>query len=979
MKPDRWQHIDELFHAVAERAPHEREAFLDEACAGNDSLRREVESLLAADSAAEEMATAKLPAKVAAEMLDKPSARVAAGQLLNQYRILSALGAGGMGEVFLAEDSRLKRKVALKLLPAHFASDPDRVRRFEQEAQAVSALNHPNILTIYEVGESERHHFLVTEFIEGQTLRQQLNDGRLPVRAVLNVATQVVSALAAAHAAGIIHRDIKPENIMVRPDGVTKVLDFGLAKLTESGITTSEPAEKKASTESGVVMGTIGYMSPEQVRGQKVDHRSDIFAVGVILYEMLSGQRAFTGDSAVEVMNAILKEEPPELAETNAKISPALDRIVRRCLEKKPEHRFQSASDLGFALSTLTTPSGARLETNEVLPSVTGNLPATGKARLFGDVRLAWFAAVLLLLAMFGLLWGDFTRQPVASAVAGRFTIAAPEQVHELDAMALSPDGRTLAFKAWSAGKNQLWIRPLDSFTARALPGTVGSSGSPFWSPDSHWIAFRDVNKLKKIDLTDGTQQTICDVSSTTEGFGGTWNRAGDILIYYSSIIYRVPATGGTPVPVPGFEQVRQGITRRAVRFLPDGQHFLYLATAPQQESPEIYLGSLDGKVNKPLLKTNSCAIYTTTAEGEGRLLFVRNGTLMAQSFDAKRLTLTGEPFRVAESVRVAVGFRGDFSASDNGTLIYVPRGVSESTQLTWIDRTGKPLESVNAVGTDESLKLSDDEFPKLSADGRRVAIELADPNGNGDAYVLDLARGAKTRVTFDPGNDRYPIWSPDGNHIVWLSTRGGERAFYRKLASGGGQEELLLKSDVNFMPYDWSADGRFILYMRYPPQTRGDIWVLPLRGDRQPIPFLQTPFHETRARFSPDGRWIAYMSNETGAYEIYVQPFPATGAKWQVSTKSGSNPQWRGDGKELYYHADDGKQIAVEVRSGKTFEPGVPQVLFDLREARLVSNTNYAVAKDGQRFLFVTRPQLASADLHFVVVTNWAATEAKK
>ena len=978
MKPDPWQQIDALFHAVAERAPHERAAFLAETC-DDEELRREVESLLAADSAAEEMATAKLPAQVAVEMLDKPLARITAGQMLNQYRILSPLGAGGMGEVWLAEDTRLHRKVALKQLPAQFTNDPDRVRRFEQEALAVSALNHPNILTIYEIGESERHHFLVTEFIEGQTVRQQLNDGRLPVRTVLNVATQIVSALAAAHAAGIIHRDIKPENIMVRPDGVTKVLDFGLAKLTEPRVPTADPAEKKASTESGVVMGTIGYMSPEQVRGQKVDHRSDIFAVGVILYEMLSGQRAFTGDSAVEVMNAILKEEPPELAETNAKISPALDRIVRRCLEKKPEQRFQSASDLGFALSTLTAPSGARLETSDAVPPVTGNLRAIGNARFFGDIRLAWLAVALLLIATVGLAWAYFTRQPLASGVAGRFTIAAPERVVELMSMTLSPDGRNLAFNAWGDSKIQLWVRPLDSFAARALPGTAGNSLVPFWSPDGRWIAFLSDGKLKKIDLTDGTQQILCDVPKLTAGLQGTWSRTGEILFFQSSILYRVSETGGAPMPVPGFDKPEQGVARQWPWLLPDGQHFLYLARVPQQETPEVYLASLDGKINKRLLATNSNAIYTTTAAGEGRLLFLRNGTLMAQPFNAQHLSLTGEPLRVADSVSGAEGNRGGFTASDNGTLIYASRSINQSNQLSWIDRTGRVLKHISVAGTDDSLRLTFDEFPKLSPDENQVLMELMDPNGNGDIYMLDLARGARTRLTIDPGNDRYPIWSPDGTRIIWVSNRGGSWALYQKSASGAGPEELLFKSDVLLQPHDWSADGKTIAYIRYDPKTNSDLWFLPLEGDRQPFPFVQTPFREIKQRFSPDGHWLAYMSIETGVFETYVQPFPITGAKWQVSTQGGSMPQWRGDGKELYYHSHDGKQMAVEVKSGKTFEPGVPQELFDLRAVRLVSGTNYSVTKDGQRFLFVTRPQLASEELQFVVVTNWAAAEVKK
>ncbi len=973
MTADRWTQIEAVFQSAIERAPHERAAFVQQACGADESLRREVERLLAADASVE-ADTLAMPAQVAADLFAEQEV-LPPEQMLHHYTIVSQLGAGGMGVVYLAEDTKLHRKVALKLLPPQFTHDADRVRRFEQEALAVSALNHPNILTIYEIGESGSHHFIITEFIEGQTLRQRLAAGPMPVRTALDIAGQIASALAAAHNARIIHRDIKPENVMVRPDGVVKVLDFGLAKLTEA-----RGSNGADSTSPGLVMGTIGYMSPEQVQGQKADHRSDLFAFGVVLYEMVSGQRAFIGASHVEVMHAILKDEPPELSELNPKVSPALERIVRRCLEKQPEQRFQTASDLGFALSALTATSGPQIKTEALpLPAITQDLPVSGKMRWLSNARLAWMIAGLLLLGMAGLTWAYFARRPVSNAVTGRLTIPLPENMHELREFLISPDGRTLAFNAWREGKIQLWVRPLDSFTVRPVPGTVGNTLVPIWSPDSRWIVFKADDKLKKVDLTDGTQQTLCDIPRLATNLSGTWNRAGDILIFHSSLLYRVPATGGAPAPVPGFEQAQPGVTRHWPWFLPDGQYFLYLVSTSQPESSEVYVASLDGKMNNRLLAADSNATYTATAAGEGRLLFLRNGSLMAQPFDAQRLSLSGEPVRVADSVwfynssRGSYSNRGNFSVSDNGTLAYIPRSAIESTQLSWIDRTGKQLESISVAKDDELLRLSDAEFGKLSPDGKRVAIRLLDANGKGDIYVLDLARGARTRVTLDPGDDNSPVWSPDGTRLVWVSTRGGATALYQKLASGAGQEELLLKSDVPVTSYDWSSDGRFISYMRYDPQTNADIWVLPLEGDRHPIPFLQTPFREVKGRFSPDGRWIAYQSNETGVFETYVQPFPASGGKWQVSTQSGSTPLWRGDGNELFYHSDDGKQMAVEVKGGKTFAPGLPKVLFDLRAIRWVVGTNYSVAKDGQRFLFVTRPALPTADLHFVVVVNWA------
>ncbi len=967
MKPDRWQQIDELFHAVAERAPHERAAFLDEACAGNDSLRREVESLLSADAAAEEMATAKLPARVAGELLDQQSSRLTAGQLLNQYRILSPLGAGGMGEVFLAEDTRLKRKIALKLLPALFTSDSDRVRRFEQEALAVSALNHPNILTIYEIGESERHHFLVTEFIEGQTLRQQMNDGRLPVRAVLNVATQIVSALAAAHAAGIIHRDIKPENIMLRPDGVVKVLDFGLAKLNEPRVSTADPAEKKASTESGVVMGTIGYMSPEQVRGQKVDHRSDIFAVGVILYELLSGHRAFTGDSAVEVMNAILKEEPPELSETNAKISPALDRIVRRCLEKKPEHRFQSASDLGFALSTLTMPSGARLETAEGLSPVTVSQSAIGKARLFGNVGLAWLISGLLLLGVIGLAWAYMTRSTTDPRLI-RLAFVPPENLTFdnafFDQVLISPDGQKLAFTARGEdGKKQLWIRPLDSTDATLLAGTEDVL-RPFWSPDSRSLAFCAQGKLKRVNLDGGPPQTLCSVS---EFRGGTWNRAGEILFAPTVVggLFLVPAIGGEPKPVTAPDVSRQEVAHLSPYFLPDGRHYLFQVEA-SNAFPGVFVRSLDSKDVKQVLPDGALAIY----DPAGWLLFVRNGALIVQPFDANRLELKGEPVSITSPSEIGVVFNAPFSVSNNGLLTWQGDGW-RNYQLVWFDRDGR-----RGAGIGQPVKVIAGMHPRFSPDGGRVIIQQLDPQAkNYDVWTIDLARNLPTRLTSDGSFDLRPVWSPDGNRVVFRSLRNGVRGIYEKEANSVGGETLLLKDGGD--PTDWSHDGRFIVYGVIAEPTRWDIWALPLFGERQPYPLLNSEFAEVQAQISPSGRWLAYVSDESGRNEVYVQSFTPEGRlggnKMRVSPNGGLHPRFRRDGRELFFVAADGQMMVTALNpNSPTFEFARPRELFKTRllPGHYNVGIEYDVTADGQRFLVGT---LVDEPPPVQILLNWS------
>jgi Tol biopolymer transport system component len=886
---------------------------------------------------------------------------------ISHYRILGKLGAGGMGEVWRALDGRLGREVAIKLLPAEFAKDSDRLRRFEQEARATSALNHPNILTVYDIGAYEGAPYIVAELLEGEDLSELIKQGAIAQRKAVNYARQVAEGLAAAHAKGVVHRDLKPENLFVTTDGRVKILDFGLVKLRplqSGGIDKDAPTQKRI-TDPGVVMGTVGYMSPEQVRGQETDHRSDIFAFGAILYEMLAGQPAFRGDSAIEVMNAILREEPPEFSEMKEQINPQLGMIVRRCLEKQPERRFHSAHDLGFALEALSSgdfgPSGSRLQTAVALPVETGRMSA---ARWLGRERLIWLAAtVLLALTALGAMWAYLSRRPAEHA-AFRFTIIPPEKATNYGRAAISPDGRNLIFTATTEGKSQLWLRPLGGFTAHPLTGTEGGSGY-FWSPDSRSIGFFAEGKLKKIDVAGGTPQTLCNMPGDARG--GTWGRDGVILIVSAGVIYRVPATGGELAPAIGGEPV-PGSARALVRpyFLPDGRHFLHYATAAQEAG--IYLASLEGKEGRRLLAADSDAIYAASASGdrggdarEGWLLFTRKGALLAQPFDARRLTLTGEPFLVVDQVEP-----GSFSASDTGTLVYQLRHSDEVSQLGWVDREGKLLESVGSAGP--SL-----DFPSLAPDGKRVAVARVEAKaGKFDIYVIDLTRGAESRLTFDPADDSYPIWTPDGSRIVWVSNRAGAYQLYQKLASGIGQDELLLQSNAPISPGSWSADGKFLLYHRYDPKSDVDVWVLPLEGDRKPFPFLQTPFRENEGRFSPDGRWIAYRSNESGRPEVYVQTFPAGGGKWQVSTSGGLLPQWQGDGRELFYMSTDRKLMAVDVKRGATFEAGLPKALFDLAAVRGYVN-DYAAATDGRRFLLLRTLQ-ASAPEPFSVVVNWTA-----
>ncbi|MBK8315636.1 MAG: PD40 domain-containing protein [Acidobacteria bacterium] len=681
-------------------------------------------------------------------------------------------------------------------------------------------------------------------------------------------------------------------------------------------------------------------------------------------------KRAFHRETLVELMNAILKEDPPELSETNAKIPTALDKIVRRCLEKKPERRFHSAHDLGFALETLSSAGYARVlagnSGQEASSIPMGDSPRQHAGTRAYPGRVWMIMSVVLLLGL--LLALPFAVKylrlsPPAAPVAARFTIAAPEKATGLFAPELSPDGRHLVFVAVVEGKRSLWLRPLGSLTAQPLPGTEGVSGSPFWSPDSRSIGFAFVGtELRKLDLAGGAPQTLCKLPTGISFiYGGTWNRDGVILFSGLTGIYRVPATGGEPALALRSDQ--PGLYRFPI-FLPDGRHFLVLTAQPG--AMELHLAALDRQETTPLLAADSQASYAN-----GHLLFARAGALLAAPFDADSLKLTGEPFVVADKVRVSPNASGFFSVSDNGSLVYDPNALTDNQQLTWVDRAGKPLGTVGPPG--------EYEYPRLSPDGKRVAVGRRDPQTRTrDIYVIDLARGTSSRLTFDPGDDRYPVWSPDGSRIAWSTNRDGAFQIYQKLASGVGPEELLSKADVAISPVSWSADGRFLLYSRFDPKTTLDLWVLPMAADRQPTVFLQTPFAEGPGSFSPDGRWIAYQSDDQGRFEVYVQTFPASGGKWQISTNGGTHPWWRSDGKELYYLSADGKLMAVEVKPGGSFEAGAPRALFDLAPARALAGFNsYAVTAAGDRFLFVTAREEA-ASLQFTVVTNWTA-EAKK
>jgi len=892
---------------------------------------------------------------------------------LGHYTVVSKIGAGGMGEVYRARDSRLDREVAIKLLPAAVSSDSDRLQRFEQEARATSALNHPNILTVYDIGTHEGSPYIVAELLEGEELRERMDAGTIPMRKAIDYAQQIVSGLSAAHEKGIVHRDLKPENLFITNDDRVKILDFGLAKLRgNSGEAQgSEDATRKAITNPGVVMGTAGYMSPEQVKGQLTDHRSDIFSFGAILHEMISGSRAFRCETMAETMAAILREQPEELSASNANINPGLERIVNRCLEKKPERRFHSAHDLGFALESLSAQSSSASSLT-TQASISAVAETTGSK--WSD-RLPWIVAAISVIGLLSLL--AFTlvrslRSETAPAIS-RFVVMAPENVKTLLSPELSPDGRDLVFAAVKEGTSSLWIRPLGSLTATQIPGTEGVSNPHFWSPDSRSIAFPAQGQLKRLDLSGGNPKTLCALLPGPPGHGGTWNKDGLILFSSGGKIYRISANGGSRELVIGDDKSNPDGMYRYPVFLPDGRHFLYLKTATQQgvSSSEIFVTSLDGGEQTRLTPSDSHALYAAT--GGGNLIYMREGALVAQSFDAASLKLYGEPYTISEKVSLNNNARGLFSVSDNGTVVLDPQGGFESQVLEWFDRSGKSVGTLGDIGN----YMSSVSNQKMSPDGKRVAVSKVDPKTRTrDIYVIDIARNTSSRLTFDPGEDQFPIWSRDGNRIAWNSNRdGGTTAIYQKLASGVGEDELLLKSDAPISPSSWSPDGRFLLYNRTDPKTGLDIWVLPTEGEKKPFVFLQTPFTDGVPRFSPDGKFVVYVSQDQGRPEVFVQTFPASGNRWQISNNGGRAPIWRGDGKEIFFVSADNNLMSVEVTTGNAFEVGIPKPLFDLIPLGGMSfgNVNFAPSLDGQQFL-ITHQRESVASLQYVVVQNWAS-----
>ena len=874
------------------------------------------------------------------------------GTRLGPYEIHSPLGAGGMGEVYRARDTRLERTVAIKILPAHFSSDPVRRQRFEREAKAISILNHPHICVVHDIGHQDGIDYLVMECIEGETLGNRLEKGPLPLDQVVKIGAEVADALDRAHRSGIVHRDLKPGNIMLTATGA-KLLDFGLAKpavalanaatLTGSALKADSPV-----TEQGTIVGTFQYMSPEQVEGKEVDGRSDIFSFGAVLYEMVTGKRAFAGKSRLSVASAILEREPEPISAIRPITPPALDHVIRRCVAKNPEERWQSAADLRAEIKWAGT---------------TGGPTGAAAARKYSTWPALVVAALLVVMALTGIVgWWKGASKPEAVLRAS----VLPPAGATLDLRgrngppALSPDGSSIAFVAVKDDKSFIWLRRLDSLEATQIHGTEGGY-FPFWSPDGHYLAFFADGKLKKLRAAGGSPQMICDAEDAR---GGSWGKSGDIIFAPNPLsgLFRVSASGGQPVEVTKNNDFPNGGSHRWPFFLPDGRHFLYLSgqNGSEDESSAIHFASLDGSDNRVVLNASSNPVFAS-----GYLLYVVQGTLYAAPFNPLRGVLAGEGQPVADSMRYDPLYaRGIFSASENGILAYRQRTASNA-RLIWMDRTGKELAHLGEPAAYGGVRLSPDDS--------RSAISLTTANG-AETWVFDTKRGTRTLLTYGPPLADV-VWAPDGKWLYFAKRASHTSGIYRKAADGSGQEEQLLASEVHSFPTGISPDGKYLAFHFASPGSKLDIWILPLQGEHKPFPYLETPFSEINARFSPDGRWMAYQSNETGRAEIYVTRFPDPTGKIQVSSTGGAQPVWGRDGRNLYFltSTDDLMETNIAWHLGNPIV-GTPHKLFNAHAKNSLPSM-FDVAFDG-RFLVVSSGSESAAPI--TLVTNWTAALKK-
>ena len=860
---------------------------------------------------------------------------LAQGEQLGHYKIQSLIGRGGMGEVYRAVDTKLEREVAVKVLPATLAGDPERLARLEREAKVLAQLNHPGIAAIYGVEDRA----LVMELVPGPTLADRIKQGPIPPEEAETILLQIAEALDYAHERGVIHRDLKPANVKIDPDDKVKILDFGLAKaLTDPAFASSNPANVSDSptvtigrTLAGTILGTAAYMAPEQARGKKVDKRADIWAFGVVAWEMLMGERLFKGDDTVQVLSNVL-QQPVDLDRVPAKFRT----LLTRCLARNPKERLRDIGEARFWQQAENLPHKA--PTRYLWPAVAG----------------------VLGMAVLGLGYVAYRYTREEAPRVARFSVLPPENAKRTNASdipQISPDGRRIVMTVSIDGQASasLWLRDLDSLNGRVLPGTSGAS-YPFWSPGSRWVGFFAENKLKKIDVAGGPALTLCDAPA---GRGGSWNQ-DDVIVYgrLTSGLFRVPAAGGAPVALTEPDGTAGEFSHRWPWFLPDGRHFLYTARRGGQKE-RIYADNIDTKpgvkTRKEFVAADSNAVYES-----GYLLFVPDRTLMAQPFDASKIQTTGDAVPIAEQVDYFIGAGlGLFSVSRNGTLVFSSgRTGRNKKQLTWFDRNGK---SGGSVGMPADIN-----WARISPDGSTLATDRGDEADGRDIWLHDLARGKDTRFTLGPGTNSFPVWSGDGRRIAFTNRNSGR---YVKASNGVGAAEAVDKDPRAMRIDDWSRDGQYIIEEAEDPKTQADIWVAPQFGDKKPFPYVNSEYTEDNARLSPDGQWLAYRSDESKHSEVYVQTFPEHGGKWEISPNGGYFPVWSRDGQELYFIGADRKLMAVEVKGdGKSFQWSVPKALFEV-----AALAQFDVSKDG-RFLIQVRVEQAVTNVPLTVELNWQA-----
>jgi eukaryotic-like serine/threonine-protein kinase len=892
---------------------------------------------------------------------------LAAGSRLGPYEIVGPLGAGGMGEVYRAKDTRLGRDVAIKVLPAHLSSQPELKQRLEREARAVSSLNHPHICTLFDIGHHEGTDFLVMEHLEGETLANRLQRGPLPFPELMRAAIQIADALDRAHRSGIIHRDLKPGNVMLTKSG-TKLLDFGLAK--EMGIgsapsnLTASPTLMSPLTADGAILGTFQYMAPEQLDGKEADARSDVFALGAVIYEMATGTRAFEGKTQASLIASILKEEPRPIRATVPAAPVPLDRLVKQCLQKDPEERIQSAHDVRLQLEAIA--EGAASVT-ESTPVATAH--AVPRRR---PERLAWIIAAVAAItaaaaAAAAVSAGFFrTEPPLPPVVSAIPPPAGAVFSSNLMAMALSPNGRQIAFVARGKTGNGIWVRSLDSAQARLLAGTEDSE-CPFWSPDGRAIGFYSSGKLRKVDLAGGQTEAIAPMGTC---LGASWG-ADDSIVYVPDRyfpIMKVRSSGGEPVPLMAQSAKKGKRIFSEPSLLPDGRHLLYTVNEIWEggENSGVFVATTEGKDEHRILPVLSNARYVAP----GYLVYAKDGQLRAQSFDLERLDVSGDPINLADGVQY-LGFYAShaFSLSQTGTLAYVASGGAITRELTWVDRQGAVIEKTGKPGNYFS--------PRLSHDGRRIAVDQSDvASDSGDIWVQNRERGVGTRLTFDPRNESAPVWSPDDRRILFFGNFPSRNDLFTVAADGTGSIEALLSNGSDNLPTDWSSDGKFILFQnsKIAGFTNTDLWIYSVEEKKAEL-WLGTPYAERQGRFSPDRRWIAYSSNESGKPEVYVRGFMPPGGKWQVSSDGGSSPVWRSDGKEIFFVSPDSRLMSVAIRPGAAFDGDAATPLFKIPGQMLDLSvvTQFDVSADGRSFL-MNLDTPTEGQRMITLVTNWTS-----